>query len=219
MGVSLLLQKRLASSVLKCGKRKIWLDPNEVNEISMANSSALPTFPARLRPAIGAVCCGRRAGRPPARAAASRRPPAPPPVCPASTSGAPCAPAAGLLACGSPAARALVANPPSAVSLSGQNIRKLVKDGFVLAKPQKVHSRARTNAYAEAKRKGRHTGHGKRKGAKEGRMPVKVLWIRRMRVLRRLLKKYREQKKVRSMPTPGKGGGGRGFGGGEVGGW
>jgi len=112
----LLLQKRLAASVLKCGRRKIWLDPNEVNEISMANSR--------------------------------------------------------------------------------QNIRKLVKDGFVLAKPQKVHSRARTNAYAEAKRKGRHTGHGKRKGAKEARMPVKVLWIRRMRVLRRLLKKYREQKKI-----------------------
>ena len=41
MGVSLLLQKRLAASVLKCGKRKVWLDPNEVNEISMANSSTL----------------------------------------------------------------------------------------------------------------------------------------------------------------------------------
>jgi len=36
--VSLRLQKRLAASVLKCGKGKIWLDPNEVNEISMANS-------------------------------------------------------------------------------------------------------------------------------------------------------------------------------------
>jgi len=116
MGVSLLLQKRLASSVLKCGKRKIWLDPNEVNEISMANSR--------------------------------------------------------------------------------QNIRKLIKDGFVLAKPQKVHSRARTNAYAAAKRKGRHSGIGKRKGPKDARMPQKVLWIRRMRVLRRLLKKYREQKKI-----------------------
>merc|ERR1711972_402208 len=116
MGVSLLLQKRLAASVLKCGKRKIWLDPNEVNEISMANSR--------------------------------------------------------------------------------QNIRKLVKDGFVIKKPAKVHSRFRANEWAAAKRKGRHTGHGKRKGCKEARMPVKVLWIRRMRVLRRLLKKYRDQKKI-----------------------
>ena len=37
--VSLKLQKRLAASVLKVGERKVWLDPNEVNEISMANSS------------------------------------------------------------------------------------------------------------------------------------------------------------------------------------
>lgn len=50
MGVSLLLQKRLAASVLKCGKRKIWLDPNEVNEISMANSSecCMRAAPGRL---------------------------------------------------------------------------------------------------------------------------------------------------------------------------
>lgn len=39
--VSLKLQKRLAASVLKCGLRKVWLDPNEVNEISMANSRKL----------------------------------------------------------------------------------------------------------------------------------------------------------------------------------
>ena len=38
--VSLKLQKRLAASVLQCGLRKVWLDPNEVNEISMANSRA-----------------------------------------------------------------------------------------------------------------------------------------------------------------------------------
>lgn len=35
---TLRLQKRLAASVLKCGKRKIWLDPNETTEISNANS-------------------------------------------------------------------------------------------------------------------------------------------------------------------------------------
>ena len=36
--VSLKLQKRLAASILKCGRGKVWLDPNEGNEISMANS-------------------------------------------------------------------------------------------------------------------------------------------------------------------------------------
>ena len=36
--VSLKLQKRLAASVLKCGKGKVWLDRNEGNDIAMANS-------------------------------------------------------------------------------------------------------------------------------------------------------------------------------------
>jgi large subunit ribosomal protein L19e len=43
---------------------------------------------------------------------------------------------------------------------AGQNIRKLVKDGFVIKKPQKIHSRARARRAAEAKAKGRHTGYG-----------------------------------------------------------
>lgn len=47
--VSLKLQKRLAASVLSCGLRKVWLDPNEVNEISMANSSK-STFSKILQP-------------------------------------------------------------------------------------------------------------------------------------------------------------------------
>merc|ERR1712138_390278 len=114
--VSLKLQKRLAASVLKCGKRKIWLDPNEVNEISMANS--------RL------------------------------------------------------------------------NICKLAKDGLVIKKPQKVHSRYSVRKHLEAKRKGRHTGTGRRIGCKNARMPSSVIWMRRLRVLRRLLKKYRDAKKI-----------------------
>ncbi|KAL1223045.1 Large ribosomal subunit protein eL19y [Cardamine amara subsp. amara] len=39
--VSLKLQKRLAASVLDCGKKKVWLDPNEGSDISMANSPTL----------------------------------------------------------------------------------------------------------------------------------------------------------------------------------
>merc|ERR1711976_547193 len=114
--VSLKLQKRLAASVLKCGKRKIWLDPNEVNEISMANS--------RL------------------------------------------------------------------------NIRKLAKDGLVIKKPTKIHSRYSVRKHLAAKRKGRHTGTGKRIGCKDARMPQQIIWMRRLRVLRRLLKKYRDAKKI-----------------------
>merc|ERR1719160_1304582 len=39
-------------------------------------------------------------------------------------------------------------------------------------------------------------GTGKRRGTREARMPTKVLWMRRLRVLRRLLRKYRQQKKI-----------------------
>merc|ERR1712180_87011 len=113
---NLKLQKRLASSVMKCGKNKVWLDPNEINEIANANSR--------------------------------------------------------------------------------QNIRKLIKDGLVIKKPVAVHSRSRVRKNDEARRKGRHTGFGKRKGTKDARTSQKTMWIQRMRVLRRLLKRYREAKKI-----------------------
>merc|ERR1712051_90049 len=79
---------------------------------------------------------------------------------------------------------------------SRTNIRKLIKDGLVIKKPVAVHSRSRVRDNTEARRKGRHTGFGKRKGTANARTNQKELWMQRMRVLRRLLKRYREAKKI-----------------------
>ena len=114
--VSLRLQKRLAASILKCGQRKVWMDPSEVNDIALANSR--------------------------------------------------------------------------------QSVRKLIKSGLVARKHQMMHSRSRVQIRLEAKGRGNHTGYGKRHGTMNARMPEKILWMRRIRVLRRLLRKYREAGKI-----------------------
>merc|ERR1712007_238028 len=69
-------------------------------------------------------------------------------------------------------------------------------DGLIIRKAVKMHSRSRVRKNLDAKRKGRHMGIGKRRGTREARMPTKVLWMRRQRVLRRLLRKYRQAKKI-----------------------
>merc|ERR1711881_422352 len=113
---SLKLQKRLASSILHCGKNKVWLDPNESLAISNANSR--------------------------------------------------------------------------------HHIRRYIKDGLIIKKQVAIHSRARVRATQAARRLGRHTGTGKRLGSANARAPVKEAWMKRMRVLRRLLKKCRKNKKI-----------------------
>ncbi|KAK9115238.1 hypothetical protein Syun_022035 [Stephania yunnanensis] len=84
------------------------------------------------------------------------------------------------------------------VSLEGQDIKALTKDGFIIRKPNKIHSRSRARLAQEMKRKGRKNGYGKRKGTKEARLPTRILWMRRIRVLRRLLCNYRNARKINS---------------------
>jgi large subunit ribosomal protein L19e len=37
--VNLRTQKRVAAAVLKCGRGRVWIDPNESDQVSQANSS------------------------------------------------------------------------------------------------------------------------------------------------------------------------------------
>ena len=48
----------------------------------------------------------------------------------------------------------------------------------------------------EARAKGRHNGIGKRRGTAEARNPTKIQWMKRIRILRRVLKKYRNSGKI-----------------------
>ncbi|CAF2078363.1 BnaC01g35060D [Brassica napus] len=64
-----------------------------------------------------------------------------------------------------------------------------MKDGFTIRKPSRIHSRACARSSNEAKRKGCHSGYGKRR--------TKVLlWIRRTRVSRRFLSKFLETNRI-----------------------
>merc|ERR1712050_307834 len=60
----------------------------------------------------------------------------------------------------------------------------------------KIMTRTRARRNAEAKSKGRHLGYGKRLGTSQARLAHKTLWIKHIRVLRNLLRKYRVQEKI-----------------------
>jgi len=116
VGLTLKLQKRLSASILNCGKKKIWIDPNEIAQVS--------------------------------------------------------------------------------TSTTRKDVRKLIKDGLINKKRNKVHSRESVRKRKEAKRKGRHMGIGKRKGTRNARLPQHIIWMKRLRILRRMLKRYREAQKI-----------------------
>jgi len=67
---------------------------------------------------------------------------------------------------------------------------------ILLKNHKKIHSRFRARQRAEQRKKGRHLGLGKRKGTRNARNPVKLLWMKKQRAFRRLLRRYRASHKI-----------------------
>ena len=83
-----------------------------------------------------------------------------------------------------------------AMANSRQQIRNLINDGIIVRRPVRMHSNARHRARLLAERKGRHRGFGKRRGCKNARLSNKWQWIRRIRVLRKELRDFRDKQDI-----------------------
>jgi len=72
------------------------------------------------------------------------------------------------------------------------DIRELIEEGLIKARPIQGTSRVRARKLAEQRAKGRRRGHGSRKGSARARLPKKNRWMRTIRSQRRTLKGMRE---------------------------
>jgi large subunit ribosomal protein L19e len=71
------------------------------------------------------------------------------------------------------------------------DIREMIDEGTIRARPIKGTSRARARKLSTQKAKGRRRGHGSRKGSANSRDPKKGRWMRTIRAQRRVLKELR----------------------------
>jgi large subunit ribosomal protein L19e len=81
----------------------------------------------------------------------------------------------------------------SAITLD--DIKKLIKQGIIVAVPIKKNSRGRWRRL-KSKSKSERRGYGSRKGNKKARSEPKEAWVNRIRKMRRYLKYLRDKKVI-----------------------
>jgi len=82
-------------------------------------------------------------------------------------------------------------------ALTADDVRALIKEGVIWAERVKGVSRIRAKIRHAAKKKGRRSGSGSRKGTKYARMPKKELWKAKTRLQRKVLKELRDSNRLK----------------------
>ena len=77
-------------------------------------------------------------------------------------------------------------------SITKRDIRGLINDGAISAQHKKGVSRGRANERRRNRIKGRHKGHGSRKGSANSRLNAKQVWIAKIRLQRQLIRTLKE---------------------------
>ena len=83
-----------------------------------------------------------------------------------------------------------------AAALTREDIRKLIEEDKVGARPIRGVSRGRARKVDETRAYGHRKGHGSRSGAKGARRPKKQQWMKKIRALRSRLRELRETEKI-----------------------
>ena len=76
-------------------------------------------------------------------------------------------------------------------AISREDIKRLIRQGAIEAKPELGISRGRFRRRAVKRKHGRRRGIGSRKGTRRARQPKKASWIRTVRPLRARLRKLK----------------------------
>lgn len=83
-----------------------------------------------------------------------------------------------------------------AEAVTRDDMRGLIRKGYVKAQQKAGSSKARAHFLAAQKASGRRKGPGSRKGAQGARNPRKAKWIRTIRPIRAVLKELRASEKL-----------------------
>jgi len=82
------------------------------------------------------------------------------------------------------------------IAATADEIREFIKDGVIVRRPEKGISSLRHKRLRLKKKRGQRKGPGSRKGRAGARAPRKREWIKRIRAIRKVLRKARDEKRI-----------------------